>query len=81
VVSFCASTQKVRWEGEFDGNKENGRCRKRGDLHKEINNSISHKLLHVLVRLPLLGCFVHLNQWLQGWDESKNQECNTKRQS
>ena len=32
-----------------------------GDIHKEINNSISHKLLHVPVRLPLFGCFVHLN--------------------
>ena len=42
------------------------------DVHDEIKNSFSHKLLHVLVRLPLLGRFVHPNRVLQGWDDSKD---------
>ena len=31
------------------------------DIRNKIQNSILHELLHVLVRLPLLGCFVQHN--------------------
>ena len=31
------------------------------DIHKEVKNTILDKLLHVPVRLPLLGCIVHPN--------------------
>jgi hypothetical protein len=58
---------------EREGNK--------GDIHEEIKNSISHELFQVLVRLPLLGCSVHPNSILQGWNESKNENCNTKNKS
>ena len=34
---------------------------RKSDIHEDKNSSISHELLHVLVRLPLPDCFVHLN--------------------
>lgn len=56
---------------------------KRGkqDIHKEIENSISQKMLHVPVRPPPLGCFVYFKRLLQDLDDSENQECNAKNKS
>ena len=30
-------------------------------IHKEVKYPICHQLLHIFVRLPLLGCFEHIN--------------------
>jgi hypothetical protein len=43
---------------------EKEREESKGDIHEEIKNSIFHELFQVLVRLPLLGCFVHPNSIL-----------------
>ena len=51
------------------------------DVHKKIKHTISHESFHILVRLPLLRCFVHLNRLLQRLSDSKHQKHSTENKS
>ena len=73
LVNLCIGTSKQDGQGGAWWQRT-----EKEDLHKEIKNPILHKLMHVQVRLELFGCLVHLNCLLQGWDDSKDQKCNTE---
>ena len=44
-----------------------------GNVHEKIKDSISRELVHVSIRLPLLGCGVHVDQLCECSDHGKNQ--------
>lgn len=53
----------------------------KSDVREEINNPVSHELIHVPIRLPLFRCFVHIHRLPQGLHDSENQKCNTENKS
>ena len=52
------SGEQNEWERDKWKQQKEGGNR---DVHKEIKNTVFHESFHVLVRLPLLCRFVHVN--------------------
>lgn len=55
---------------DIEGGEE---LKKSRDIQKKITNPFSHEELHVLVRLPLLRHFIHIERLLQDLGDSKNE--------